>query len=127
MEATTFRSTTNTSTTDAFRNECVSMRGGSVCSKADSASALGTIEFHGFSPAAFWPRTVSRRARRASQAYRGFVVPHHDDPVALPVAAAGREAGVFENFVQHRIGQRLAGEFAGRECGPHYVVQFHCR
>ena len=56
MEATTFRSTTNTSTTDAWRNGSVSPGGAGVCATCSSVTLVGTMVFHGRSPASTWAR-----------------------------------------------------------------------
>ena len=78
-------------------------------------------------PRVFPRRALSRVAFRGGlgelrERLPGLRVPHHDDPVALPVAAARRESGVFEDVVENRIGKRLAGEIPGGERGSHRLV-----
>jgi len=55
----------------------------------------------------------------------GRGVPHHDDPPALPVAAARREARDIEDLGDERVGNGVGRELPRGERGSHHVVELH--
>ena len=75
---------------------------------------MGCTGFHGPSPLRGL-RDVALRAGHAAVDERlaRLRVADHDDPGALPVAAARREAGVVEDALEDLVGQWLVGELGG--------------
>ncbi|MEC8135068.1 MAG: hypothetical protein VX107_02795 [Pseudomonadota bacterium] len=68
------------------------------------------------------PRAVN--IQRAKPVLR-VLVAHNNNLIALPIAAAWREARIVEDFVLHGVRQFLAGIIARRECRAHNVIEFH--
>ena len=70
---------------------------------------------------------VPRREVEVAQRSSDVVIVHDDDPPALPVAAARREARGIEHAGEHRVRNRLGREVANRSRRAQRVLQLHTK